>query len=130
MIGLDTNVLIRYLTQDDTAQARLASRAIESLTVEKPGYLPVVTLVETSWVLRHTYGFEAEVITQVLGDVVAADEFVVETPTVVRRALEATTTGADFADALIAESARHAGCDRVVTFDRRAAKVDGMQLLT
>lgn len=85
----------------------------------------VVTLIETYWVLRHTYGFDTKKVLEVLADVVAADEFVVENSTVVSRALEAATAGADLADALIAESARHAGCDRVMTFDRHAVKVAG-----
>ena len=129
MIGLDTNVLVRYLTQDDPAQARIASRAIESLSARRPGYLGVVTLIETSWVLTYTYGFDAKDVTHVLEDVVNADEFVVENPAVVGRALEAAAAGADFADALIAETARQAGCERTVTFDRRAVKRAGMQLL-
>lgn len=130
MIGIDTNVLVRYLTQDDPVQAPIATRVIESLTVKAPGHLGVVTLVETSWVLRHTYGFDAKDVIHVLQDVVNADEFVVENPTVVGQALDQASAGADFADALIAESARQAGCDHTVTFDRRAAaRVASMQLI-
>ncbi|TDD65704.1 PIN domain-containing protein [Jiangella aurantiaca] len=128
MIGLDTNVLVRYLTQDDDAQAEIANRTIDQLTVEEPGYLGVVTLVETFWVLRRTYGFDGNEVTRVLSDVVTADEFIVENPAVVQRALEAATAGAEFADAVIAETARQAGCEQTVTFDRRAAKVAGMHL--
>jgi predicted nucleic-acid-binding protein len=129
MIGLDTNVLIRYLTQDDARQARIANRTIDNLTVEQPGFVGVVTLVELFWVLRRTYGFEENEVIQVLADMLAADEFVIENPAVVRRALDAAAEGADLADALIAESARLAGCDRVVTFDRRTVKAAGMHLL-
>lgn len=131
MIGVDTNVLVRYLTQDDPAQARLATKAIEGLTATQPGYLGIVTLVETSWVLRHAYGFDAKDVTEVLEDLVSTDEFVVENPALVGRALEAAAAGADFADALIADTARQAGCEHTVTFDRRAAKdIAGMRLLT
>ncbi|SDU72508.1 PIN domain-containing protein [Jiangella alkaliphila] len=130
MIGVDTNVLVRYLTQDDPAQAPIATKALESLTVRRPGYLGVVTLVETSWVLRHTYGFDAQDVTSALSDLVNADEFVVENPAVVDRALKAASGGADFADAVIAETARQAGCEHTVTFDRRAAKAVDMRLLT
>ncbi|MBB5789097.1 PIN domain-containing protein [Jiangella mangrovi] len=129
MIGVDTNVLVRYLTQDDPAQARIATRVIESLTVRQPGYLGLVTLAETSWVLQRSYGFDASEVTRVLSDVVSADEFVVENPAVVGQALDAAAAGADFADALIAETARQAGCDHTVTFDRRAAKLAGVRLL-
>lgn len=130
MIGIDTNVLVRYLTQDDEAQAEIASRTIDQLTVEEPGYLGVVALVETFWVLRRTYGFAGGEVTQVLSEVVAADEIAVENPAVVDRALGAAAEGADFADAVIAETARQAGCERTVTFDRHAAKTAAMRLLT
>jgi predicted nucleic-acid-binding protein len=129
MIGIDTDVLVRYLTQDDSAEARIANRAIEALTVEQPGYVSIVTLAETEWELRNIYGFHAKEVTQVLRELVTADEIVVENPAVVGRAMDAAAAGADLADALIAETARQAGCEHTVTFDRRAAKAAGMQLL-
>lgn len=130
MIGIDTNVLVRYLTQDDQNQAKIATQAIEGLTVRRPGFLGLVTLAETSWVLRRTYGLDADEVNRVLAAVVSADEFVVENPAVVAQALEAAVAGADFADVLITETARQAGCEHTVTFDRRAAKLAGMQLLS
>lgn len=130
MIGIDTDVLVRYLTQDDSAKARIANRAIEALTVEQPGYVSIVALAETEWELRNIYGFHAKEVTQVLRELVTADEIVVENPAVVGRAVDAAAAGAELADALIAETARQAGCEHTVTFDRRAAKAAGMQLLT
>lgn len=131
MIGLDTNVLVRYITQDDPLQAAAATRVIEALTVEEPGYLTGGVLVETYWVLRTTYGFSREDVVSALGAVVAADEFVVENETIVRNALIlAGSTGADFADAVIVASCRHAGCADVVTFDKNAAKSLGVRLLS
>ena len=55
MIGLDTNVLVRYVLQDDARQSPRASRLIESLSVDEPGFVPVVTLIELAWVLGAGY---------------------------------------------------------------------------
>lgn len=130
MIGLDTNVLVRYLTQDDPAQAAAANRLIESLTVDDPGYLTVVVLVETHWVLRFTYGFARQDVLHALTNVVAADEFMIENEGAVRRALaSAASAAADFADAVIAATCRQAGCADVVTFDRKASNALGVRLL-
>lgn len=129
MIGLDTNVLIRYLTQDDADQAEVANQAIELLTIAEPGYLSVVTLAEIHWVLWHTYRFKTAEILRVLEEVVSTDEFSVESPVIVRRALHSATAGADFADALLAESCRQAGCAEVLTFDKNAAKQLGFRLI-
>lgn len=57
MIGLDTNVLVRYITQDDSKQAALAGRLIEGLDKASPGYITLVTLVELGWVLESAYKF-------------------------------------------------------------------------
>lgn len=60
MIGLDTNVVVRYIVQDDPAQSRVASRLIESLTPEAAGFVSIVTLAEITWVLDTAYGARRE----------------------------------------------------------------------
>jgi predicted nucleic-acid-binding protein len=58
MTGLDTNILVRYLTQDDSIQSPLATRIVEKrLSAVSPGFLSVVAMVETVWVLDRAYGF-------------------------------------------------------------------------
>ena len=60
MIGLDTNVLVRYIMQDDAKQSPKATRLIESLTTDEPGFVSVVSVVELGWVLSSSYGLTHE----------------------------------------------------------------------
>lgn len=130
MIGLDTNVLVRYLTQDDPVEAALATRLIEQdLSGENPGFVGLIVLVETTWVLQRPYRATPEEIAQTIADLLASSAVVVERRNVVSRALAtAQQTGSSFADALIAACASDAGCERTVTFDRSAGRA-GMTLL-
>lgn len=123
MIGLDTNVLVRYLVQDDPAQSARATRLIEhELSEREPGYISLVVLVETCWVLKRLYGATPAEIAATVRDLLGVHKLVVESRGAVARANE-HAGGADFADALIAELARAAGCKKVVTFDRGAVRV-------
>lgn len=125
MIGLDTNVLVRYLVQDDRAQAARATRLIErELSERRPGYIGLVVLVEMCWVLQRLYAVNAVEIEETIRDLLAARQLVVADRAVVNAALaRCSANGGDFADALIDACARAAGCDQVVTFDATAAKV-------
>ncbi len=129
MIGLDTNVLVRYLTQDDAAQAARANAFVDQLTESHPGYITIVALAEIYWVLRRAYKYKKTTIAEGLRQLLESKEIVVEQADTVRRALRRVDTGGDFADALIAELGAAAGCERTVTFDEGAAKAAGMQLL-
>lgn len=129
MIGLDTNVLVRYLTQDDAGQAALANELIDQLTEAQPGYVTMIVLAETYWVLRRAYRVDHAEVTTALQGLVDSKEIVTERADTVRRALRRVADGADVADALIGELGVDAGCDHTVTFDRKAAKAAGMKLL-
>jgi len=126
--GLDSNVLLRYLTQDDAAQAARATRLIErELSERAPGFVSLVVLVETCWVLERIYGVTPAEISTTVRDLLDTRQLTIERRAAVARTLE--RTGArNFADALIADVALDAGCSRVVTFDRKAARF-GMMLL-
>ena len=130
MIGLDTNVLVRYLVQDEAAQAARATRLIErELNEREPGFVGLIVLVETCWVLKRLYGATAAELHDTVRDLLDTRQLAVENRALVARALgRATNDGADIADALIAECALSAGCRRTVTFDKAAAKA-GMALL-
>lgn len=131
MIGLDTNVLVRYIMQDDPAQSALASRLIESLTADSRGYVTVVSIVELYWVLTSSYDLGDEQARQALDMLLRAKELIVERAEVVLQALRKFANGkADFPDCLIACSATAAGCEQVMTFDVRASRHAGMTLLT
>jgi len=128
VIGLDTDVLVRYLAQDDPEQAAAATTLVESLSAADPGFVSLVTVVELSWVLRRAYGVDADRSDELIGALLDAGELRMDRPSVVRAAL-ASHGRADLADAVIAELGRAAGCEQTVTFDRRAARDAGMTLV-
>lgn len=130
MIGFDTNILVRYLVQDDPQQTRLADRLIDSLTPVNPGWIGLAALAETVWVLTRTYRLNRRRIVPILESLLVSREIVIEQSEMVREALRLYLAGgADFADCLIAVSAKAAGCCRIVTFDSKAARDAGMELL-
>ncbi len=129
MIGIDTNVMVRYLVQDDPGQSSAAATAIDALTEDEPGFLSLVTVVELYWVLRKAYKISADRCADLIGMLLDAREIRIDRDSLVRVALGETREGLDFADALIAETGRSAGCDHTVTFDRRATTSAQMRLL-
>jgi predicted nucleic-acid-binding protein len=130
MTGLDTNVLVRYMAQDDAAQAARATRLIErELSEREPAFIGLVVLVETCWVLERLYGASAAELRDTVRDLLDTRQFVIEQRTVVLRAVARLGDGAgDLADALIAEGAVQAGCARTVTFNKQCLRL-GMELL-
>jgi predicted nucleic-acid-binding protein len=129
VIGLDTNVLIRYFTQDDERQAALASDVIDGLTESDPGHVTLIALAEIWWVLRVAYDTDRESVAGIFNGLLDSKEIIVEHAETVRRALQRVGRGADFADSLIHERGVDAGCARTITFDEKAAQRAGMELL-
>ena len=130
MIGLDTSVFVRYLTQDDPDQAALATRIVEKeLTEDAPGFIGLVVLVETAWVLQRLYRASTEEIRETVIDLLGSRAIVVENRDVVTRAIALSKQNScGFADAIIAASAFDAGCEKVISFDRGAVHA-GMTLV-
>ena len=124
MIGLDTNVLVRYIVQDDAVQAGAATRLIEERCTEQTrGFVGIPVLVELVWVLMAAYDYEREVVASVVGQVLRTAEFTVEDGEMAWLALRDFEGGsADFADCLIAQRNHAHGCETTYTFDRRAAR--------
>jgi predicted nucleic-acid-binding protein len=130
MIGLDSNVLVRYIMQDDAKQAAKAAALVESLTVEVPGFVSLVSVVELGWVLSSSYGLTRQQVAQTLDLLLRTKQMVVDRADQVLSALRVFKGGtADFADCLIERTAASAGCDRTMTFDAGAAKTAGMTLI-
>src|SRR4051812_37519679 len=130
MIGIDTNVLVRYVVQDDAKQAAVANHFIEStLSDDEPGWIAAIVLCELVWVLEGVYGYARAPIAATLERLFEVDRLRVETPSLAWRALDAYRTGSDFADALIGLGNEHAGCDYTATFDRAASKLKQMRSL-
>ncbi|MEM9303812.1 MAG: type II toxin-antitoxin system VapC family toxin [Pseudomonadota bacterium] len=126
---MDTNVLVRYLTQDDPIQSARATEVLEeTIRVDNPGYVGLVVLAEMVRVLQRAYRATNGEVEQTVVDLLQCRELIIEKREVVRQALSmAGNAGGSFVDALIAVDATNAGCDRVYTFDRRATQV-GMTL--
>jgi predicted nucleic-acid-binding protein len=129
VIGLDTNVVIRYLAQDDPEQSAAASRLIESLDEREPGFISIAVVVEIGWVLTRSYGVDRDTLAEAFDRLLSSRELLIQHSESVRAALDKLRAGGDFADAIIADLGRHAGCHRTLTFDRRAARRSGMELI-
>ena len=131
MIGLDTNVLVRYLAQDDAKQSALATRLIEgALTVERPGFVSLIAVVEVVWVLESCYGSSRSQIADVLDRVLRVKQLRVQDAELVARSTRRFRAGkADFADELLVCLADAHGCSHSVTFDKVAASIVGMRPL-
>jgi predicted nucleic-acid-binding protein len=127
VIGLDTNVLVRYLAQDDPVQSPRATALIEQhLSGQDPGFVSVVAMVETAWVLERAYGLSGAEVAAAIERVLQADVLVVEDEQQVFTAMMALRRGrGSFADALIAALGGKAGCSHTVTFDRGALRLAG-----
>ena len=131
MTGLDTNILVRFFAKDDPMQTLKAREVLNSLTIAEPGWVGMATMLELVWVLTSSIRLRREAIARILADLLMRDTILVEKPETIERALQLYRKGnADFADCLIALSARAAGCTRTVTFDRKAARDAAMELLS
>ena len=130
MIGLDTNVLVRYIMQDDPKQSAKATALMEQLSPDNPGFITLVSVVELYWVLTSSYGLTAQQVKQALVVLLRAKQIIVDRADQVLRALRVFDDGkADFADCLIERTASAAGCEQTMTFDVGAAKHAGMTLI-
>lgn len=125
MKGLDTNVLVRYFTQDDPVQSVAAERCIQSTcTADQPGLIHAVVLCELVWVLETAYGYSRDQIVNVLDLVLRTRQLQVQDREIMREALTVYRSGkADFADAVIGHGNRTAGCETTYTFDQKAARL-------
>jgi predicted nucleic-acid-binding protein len=129
MTGLDTNILVRYLTEDDPAQTIAAGRVMDSLSPDSPGFISLIVLAELVWVLESFNRFTKKEIEQVLETLLRSEELVLERAEIVSQALRAFRgSRADFADCLIERSGHAAECQYTVTFDKKAA-TGGMRLI-
>jgi predicted nucleic-acid-binding protein len=130
MIGLDTNVLARYIAEDDAAQSAAAARVLESLSAESPGFVPLVVIAELVWVLQFSYRFNKREVADVVEKLLRSAELMIESAEIVAQALrEFRRSRADFADCLIERCAYAAGCQHTVTFDKRTLSLGGMRLI-
>ena len=132
MTGLDTNVILRYLLQDDPRQARSANKIFEQvLSEESPGFVSLVSVLEIVWVLRSLLKQTPAEIATHLEHLLAADALEVQNEQQVFEALYALRRGTgQFEDALIGALNAWAGCPHTLTFDKKALRMPYFQLIS
>jgi predicted nucleic-acid-binding protein len=131
VIGIDTNVVVRFLTQDDDTQSPVATRFMSRLSKDQPGYISAVVLAEISWVLARAYKSSRDDIANAVEGLLRSAELVIENADAAYRALGVYrgARAVEFADAFIAETAALAGAGETVTFDQQVAAEGSMRLL-
>ena len=131
MPALDTNVLVRYVVQDDSGQLAAARRLIDRCVAEgRSLFIPVTVALELEWVLRSSFGYGKDDVLHTLSNLFSAAELSFESERALEVALQLYREGsADFADCLHIASATEAGEQPLWTFDKSAAKVAGAQLV-
>jgi predicted nucleic-acid-binding protein len=130
MIGLDTNIILRYIAQDDEVQSPKATSRIEQLSESRPGFISLVVIVETAWTLRSFYRLSDAAVATTIERLLQASEFVVQDEQQVFYAIAIAKEGrASLSDALIGALGSKAGCDHTLTFDRKAARLPEFELL-
>jgi predicted nucleic-acid-binding protein len=127
VIALDTNVLVRFLVEDDAAQAGRARTLLQkAVDTNSLCYVSDIVMCEVVWVLATTYKLRRAEISQVLGRLLRARNLAFSSSDQLARALESYNAGrGDFADYLIREHARASGCEAVVTFEGKLLKEPG-----
>ena len=127
MLGIDTNVLVRFLLSDDEAQFQKAKKLIQQEVTAGRGVLvSQLVLLETEWVLRSRYGFSKIQLLEVIASLLDTRDIQLEDEQSVEEAIyQWKEANADFADCLIAARHRRLGCSATATFDARAVKLTG-----
>ena len=130
MIGVDTNVLVRFLVEDDPLQHGLARDFFSKRSTEDPAFVSAIVIAETVWVLRRNLKLSASTISNLIQNLLAADRLVVEFTEELDALLSGDLPETDIADYLLAWSATRGGCQKTVTFGKTAAAaIPGMELL-
>ena len=131
MKGLDTNVLVRYLVQDDPRQSAMATRFIETqCTDDNPCFIGQIVLCELAWVLESNYQQNRAEIAAIIEQLLQVGQLEVMYPEVVWRALnDYKKSNVDFPDHLVARINESKGCETTLTFDKKASRQPSMQLL-
>ena len=132
MIGLDTNVLIRYIVRDDQRQTEAATRLIESkCTSEDPGLINLIVLCELVWVLDRGYKYDRRMVARVVRRILSVKELRVDEAESAWRAIRLYEQGkADFADYIIGLSNQREKAEVTYTFDRKATESDLFKLVS
>lgn len=130
MIGIDTNVLLRYLLKDDPIQSPKAHAIVRGFSTRSPGWVSTTTVLELVWVLSDSKAINRKRVSQAILDLLTIEGLIVDRAEVVAQAALKFRSGrVEFADCLIAVSASATGCSKTLTFDRLAARDAGLELI-
>lgn len=131
MKGLDTNILLRYLVQDDPVQGEKATQFIEKAVAEgETFFINNIVLCEIVWVLKSAYGYSKEEIADLLEKLLKTSVFNFESKDAAWWSLrEYKKSKADFSDCLISRQNKNQGCDETVSFDKGVKGIDGFVVL-
>lgn len=132
MKGIDTNILVRYIIQDDQKQSALATHLLEkNCTIDEPAYINKIVLCELVWVLETAYGYARQDIAKVIEKILMIRQFQIDDPEIAWQSLRGyANEGADFADNYIGYINYSKGCSKTFTFDKKAARLHTFSLLT
>jgi len=130
LLGIDSNVLLRYIVCDDERQAEIATQFMNSLSENRKGFISIVVLIETIWVLSRAYGHKRQEICNFIDLLLSSSVLQVQFADVWERVLhDEGFQDKDLGDAVIAVLGLQADCIETVTFDKKASKIEGMRLL-
>jgi len=131
MKALDTNNLVRFLVSDDERQSEAIYRLFRQAESEKTVfYVPLLVILETIWVLGAVYQIPRAEILDAINDILYLPILKFESqPTLKRFLIDAKGKNADLSDVLIACSAKLAGCETVLSFDKKAARLGVFELV-
>lgn len=128
MVGIDTNILVRFFMRDDELQSRRAVALMDSFSAEEQGFVSFVVVAELVWVLQYVFQLQKNQVVSVLAKLANMPALKLENLSVFLHALQlCNNTSVDFVDCLISGVAMHAGCACTMTFDRKSSKVPGMK---
>ena len=132
MIGIDTNVLVRYITQDDENQATIATEFIENYCSSgNKIFINHIVICELVWVLKKCYKISKPKTITIIEYILKISQFSIENPQIIWQALSDYKKGpADFADYVVSRTNKFHNCDETVTFDQKAGKSKGFALLS
>ena len=131
MMALDTNVIVRFLVRDDEAQSNLVYKRLKKAELERERlFVPLVVMLEALWVLESAANWSRDAILSAIEGLRQMSILEIEADQVLERMAEsASGTDADLSDLLIMHSAAASGCEAVLTFDKKAARLEFSRML-
>jgi predicted nucleic-acid-binding protein len=132
MASIDTNVLVRYIVQEEDSQFAIVMQLLDECAPEgRPLFVPITVALELEWVLRSNFQVGKPDLISTLSQLLSATELSFQSEAALEVALARyRDSSADFADCVHGALAAQAGEEPLWTFDKRAARVDGVKLLT